>query len=38
MTKSVGLAQVRTCFRGASVGRMGSDLNRGLQGVFLTFL
>ena len=38
MTKSVQLAQVRTCLRRANVGQMRSCLNRGSQGRFLTFL
>jgi hypothetical protein len=38
MTKSVRLAQVRTCLRGVSMGRMSTCLNRELQGGFLTFL
>jgi hypothetical protein len=37
MTKSVRLAQVRTCLRGVSVGRMRSCLNRELQRDSLTF-
>jgi hypothetical protein len=38
MTKSVRLAQARTCLRGVNVGRMRPCLNRELRGVFLTFL
>lgn len=38
MTISVRLMQVRACLRGVKEGRMGSGLNRELQGGFLSFL